>query len=177
MINQVFDNFDRTEFSDEIYSIYGRALTVAARFDSNCKALARLPLFKASLIAKYALNEEQYSEMVKKVNSKYKNLNRAIESLKFDDDLEVILSNAREARNELIHETPLGSENGFDLHNTLVLNEHLTDIQNLVLTIIKGDALVSAILSTYNKEPISNSPFSESYENKYVNWVMEREEI
>ncbi len=46
-----------------------------------------------------------------------------------------------------------------------------------VLTIIKGHTLASEILSAYSKEPISNSPFSESYENKYVNWVMEREEI
>jgi hypothetical protein len=66
MSNQVFSSFDRAEFYDEISSMFGRALAVATRFDTSCKTLARIPLFKTSLVAKYALSDNEYAELVKK---------------------------------------------------------------------------------------------------------------
>jgi len=177
MINQVFDSFERTEFSDDIYSIFGRALTVATRFDSSCKVLARRPLHPAAVIAKQFLSTEEYDKVCDKIASKYKNLKRAIDSLGFEGDVEDILTDAREARNELIHEGTLGADMGFDLMDDNVLYNQLEDIKDLVLKIIKGDALVSTILSIENKEPMSDYPFSAEYEASYVNWVMQRYEI
>ena len=49
--------------------------------------------------------------------------------------------------------------------------EHL---EVLVRQIIKGDIIISALISYDNKEPISGYPFSAEYEKKYVNWVMNR---
>lgn len=174
MINQIFNSFDRSDFSDEIFSIYGRALTIATRFDSSCKALARLPLFKVSIVAKYALSNDEYDNMVRKINNKYKNLNRAIESLNFKGDLKQVLTDARESRNELIHETTLRAGEGFDNMEDDVLSSCLDHVENLVREIMKGEVLISTIISISNKEPVSDYPFSESYEKNYVNWVMER---
>jgi len=35
-----FETNGRTEFSDELYAVIGRALTFATHYDINCKALA-----------------------------------------------------------------------------------------------------------------------------------------
>ncbi len=50
--------------------------------------------------------------MITEVSDKYKNLNRAIESLQCDEDIEKNLHQARESRNELIHEATLGALKG-----------------------------------------------------------------
>ncbi|MGL1957721.1 MAG: hypothetical protein OCD00_10435 [Colwellia sp.] len=174
MSNQIFDNFDRTEFSDEIFAILGRALTVATRFDTSTKALARLPLFQSVIVKGYTLNADEYNELVQSIHKKYKNLNRAIESLKLNKGIEELLTQARESRNELIHGTTLGSIEGFDNvehKNLLLFLEHIKD---LVLDVIKGETIISMMISKLNNEPISNFQFSEKYEKQYLNWVMER---
>ncbi|WP_332405622.1 hypothetical protein [Vibrio metschnikovii] len=174
MINQIFDNFERTEFSDDIYSIFGRALTVATRFDASTKALARRSLLPVAMAERQIANGEDQDKIFEYIINKYKNLNRAIDSLNFKGDVKDILTNAREARNELIHEGTLGAYNGFDFFDEQDLTSHLKYIESLVLKIIKGDALVSTIMSIKNKEPISGYPFSSEYESKYLNWVMQR---
>ena len=174
MGNQIFDSFDRTEFSDEIFAIFGRALTVATRFDASTKALARLPLFKLAIVAKHALIDEEYNELVQTINKRYKNLNRAIESLKKNADVEDILTQARESRNKLIHEATLGATEGFDNVSRKDLSLFLDHVKDFVLDVIKGEALISTIISIQNNEPISVYQFSEKYESQYVNWVMER---
>lgn len=174
MNNQVFESFERTEFSDDIFAIFGRALTVATLFDTSTKTLARLPLFKISVLAKHTLDDDEYEKIVQKISKKYKNLNRAIESLQFDEDIEELLQQARESRNELIHEATLGTTKGFDPMDNKELSLLLNHIEMLVLQVIKGEAMISTIISIQNKEPVSAYPFSKEYESKYVNWVMER---
>ena len=174
MINQIFDKFERTEFSDDIYSIFGRALTVATRFDASVKSLARRPLMPVVAIARQVLSVEEQDKVFEKVISKYNNLNRAIDSLGFKGDVKDVLTKARESRNELMHEGTLGACTGFHFMNEQDLSRHLKHIESLVLKIIKGDVLVSTIISVQNKEPISGYPFSSEYETKYLNWVMQR---
>jgi len=174
MNNQIFDDFERTEFSDEIFAILGRALTVATRFDASTKTLARLPSFKLLPLIKSKLDDDEYEKILEKISSKYKNLNRAIESLQPKEDNDELLRQARESRNELIHEASLGATKGFDYMNGEELTQRLTHIECLVLQIIKGESIISTIISVQNKESISAYPFSKEYESKYVNWVMER---
>jgi len=174
MINQIFDNFERSEFSDDIFSIFGRALSVATRFDTSCKALARFPSYKISILGKHMLSDVEYAEVATNISNSYKNLNRAIDSLKLGDDIKQVLTKVREARNELIHEATIGACNGFDGIGSSELSDRLNHIESLVHQVIKGDALISTILSIHNKEPISEYPFSKLYEEKYLKWVMER---
>ncbi len=176
-MNQIFDNFDRSEFSDEIYSIFGRALCVATRFDSSCKALARLSSFKVAVREKNGLSDDEYAKVVDKINKTHKNLARAIDSLKFKGEYKKVLSDARVARNELIHEATLGADMGFDYMNETELSTHLSYVKELVYKVIKGEALISTVISIENKEPISDYPFSELYENQYLNWIMERFDV
>ena len=107
MNNQIFNDFERTEFSDEIYAVLGRALTIATRFDVSCKELARLPIFKFAIATKSELDDKQFEELLSRIQSRYKNLNRAIQSLGLTGTIEELMTGARKSRNELIHEAAL----------------------------------------------------------------------
>ena len=43
-------DFERSEFTDEIHGVFGRILILTSRFDSACKALAKLPAIKTSVL-------------------------------------------------------------------------------------------------------------------------------
>ena len=174
MGNQIFDRFHRSEFSDEIFAIFGRALTVATRFDASTKALARLPFIKVAIVEKPALNDEEFNKLVQTINKKYKNLNRAIFSLKLNEDIKGLLTQARESRNELIHEVTLGTTENYENVYSIDLSLFLDHVKDLVHDVIKGDALISTIISIQNKEPISDYQFTDKYESQYVDWVMKR---
>lgn len=174
MINQLFDNFERSEFSDEIFSVFGRALTIATRFDASTKTLARLPLYKLAVVGRNTLSDDEYNQLIQNVSKKHSNLNRAIDSLKLNEDINNLLTHARESRNELIHEATLGYIGGFDGMSQQELSQLLGHVKGLVINIIKGEVLISTIISIQNGEPISNYQFSREYESKYSNWVMER---
>lgn len=174
MKNQIFDNFERSEFSDEIYAVIGRAITIAARFDASCKALARSPFVRVAIATKSALVESEFEDLLSKIQGKYKNLNRAIDSLGVTGTAEEIMTRARECRNELIHEAALGAEVGFDHMEEENIQNFMRYLESLLLPIIRGDALISAMISSNNNEDISSHPFSKEYESSYINWVMER---
>ncbi|TLS81269.1 hypothetical protein FD722_15640 [Photobacterium damselae subsp. damselae] len=145
-------SLERTEFSDEIFGIFRRALAIATRFDSSTKSLARLPLLKQAFVAKAVVSEEYFNKLVEGISNRYKNLNRAVESLNLDSSIEDLLTKARESRNELIHESTLGHIEGFDSYTEEELNEFLRNVNDLTLNIIRGEAIVSAIISIQNNE-------------------------
>ena len=174
MHNQILDSLERTEFSDEIFSILGRALAIATRFDSATKSLARLPLFKHAFIAKTALCDDGFHSLVNEISKRHRNLNRAIYSLRLESKIEDILTKARESRNELIHESSLDVIEGFDSFNEEKLEIFLHEVSEMTLDIIRGDAIISAIISMQNNYPVSEFQFTKAYENKVLNWVMER---
>tara|TARA_R110001583_G_scaffold49116_1_gene153863 strand:+ start:34559 stop:35083 length:525 start_codon:yes stop_codon:yes gene_type:complete len=173
-MNQVHDSFERSEYSDDIFAVLGRALTVATRFDASTKVLARLPDFKVSVLGKWSITDDEYNEVLDTIALKYKILNNAILSLNTNEDLLSILTVAREARNEFIHESTIGCINGFDNQSEVDISNFMEHLEVLVRQIIKGDIIISALISYDNKEPISGYPFSAEYEKKYVNWVMNR---
>ncbi|MCF2829766.1 MULTISPECIES: hypothetical protein [unclassified Pseudoalteromonas] len=174
MINYMFENFERTEFSDEIYSIFGRALTIATRFESSCKALANSEQFRFLATAKRYISDDEFHHRLKNISKKHKNLHRAIVSLGYEQDINNILSEAREARNKLIHTATLDASDGFDFLSDQAINNQLKDIEEMVIKIIKGDTIASILLSILNKKPIPINQLGHNYERKYLNWVMQR---
>lgn len=174
MSNQIFDKFVRSEFSDEIYAALGRAITIAARFDASCKTLAALPIIKGATAAKSKLEESEFDEIFSEIKRKYVNLNRAIISLGLSGTVEEIMTKARECRNKLVHEAPLGGEAGFEHMGEEKSQQFIHYLEMLILPIIRGEVLVSAIISYSNSENISSYPFSKEYESRYINWIVER---
>lgn len=173
-MNQIHDSFERSEYSDDIFAVLGRALTVATRFDASTKVLARLPLYKVSIVAKSLFEDEEDEQLIDRINSEYKYLNRAIKKLKPKGETKKIIKNAIEARNTFIHESSIGCINGFDHEHEINISNFMDQVQVLIHNIIKGEVIIFALISYINKEPISDYPFTDTYEQKYVDWVMQR---
>ena len=161
MSSHIFDDFDRSEFSDAIFAVLGRALTISTRFDASTKVLARLSPLKSVILIKSSLSEEDYDDLVSFIFEKFKNLNNAINALGNNVDVKSVLTKARKSRNEFIHEATLGFNNGFDRIGDIELSLLIERIKYLVLNIIRGDILISTIISMQSKEPISDYIFSE----------------
>ena len=176
-MNTIFqDEFERTEFTDEIHGILGRILILSTRYDSHCKTLARIFKYKDQILISTLLPDDDRKELYEKVSSDFRNLNRAIQSLPIykTGDISDILDNARLSRNDLIHTVSLGLEGLLDLTEKQQINDTLSNIESLLRDLIRGDIIISACLSAYNREPILKNFFEKSYEDKVVKWVMER---
>ena len=169
-----FDDFERTEFSDEIHAVIGRSLIVATRFDNLCKSLARLIDFKISLIASNLITKDEYDEIINKIFEKHKNLNRVIQNFPIDEQIEDILHDAREARNTIAHSLTIGFEGTFDQKSKGEVEAIIDEIKELVRRVIKGDVIISTYISNMNKESILNNCFESSYEDQVIGWVTER---
>lgn len=173
--NTFMDDFERTEFSDEIHGILGRALIIATRFDSLCKSLAMLPnLSLAILMPNNTLNEEQYEKMISNIIKDNSNLYNSIGRLGVNTELENILNNARKARNEIAHSLALGLEGDIEYRGSRNIDNFILEASELLKIIAKGDLVISALISYSNKEPIPilDEKFCTSYENEIVNWVI-----
>ncbi len=73
------EDFERSESSDEIFSIIGRALIIATRFDSMCKTLAlSIDLKFPALLREMSVKDFDF--LVEKTLKKLSNLDRNIKS-------------------------------------------------------------------------------------------------
>jgi len=176
-MNTIFqDEFERTEFTDEIHGILGRILILSTRYDNHCKTFGRIFKYKEQILLSSLLPSVEREVVYEKVSSDFRNLNRAIQSLPIykTEDISHILDKARISRNDLIHTVSLGLEGLLELTEKQQLDDILKNIETLLRDLIKGDVIISACLSAHNRDPILKSFFEKSYEDKIVNWVMKR---
>jgi len=175
--NSIFlDDFERTEFSDEIHAVIGRSLIVATRFDNLCKSLARFIDFKICSIASNLITESEFDEIISKIFKNYNNLNRVIQNFPVDEQVKDMLHDAREARNLIAHSLTIGFEGTFDHKSKDEIEEMIGEIKILVRRVIKGDVIISTYISNMNNESLLNNCFENSYEDQVINWVTERYE-
>lgn len=181
MKNYIFiDDFERTECSDEIHGILGRALIIATRFDSMCKALSISYKIRTTVKEKNKeLNNEEFKKIIDKITVNRKTLGENIEFLPTDNKLKSILHDARQARNEIAHSLALGFEGCIEYRASRNINNFILEASELLRSVAKGDLIISALISYSNKEPIPrlDEKFCTSYENKIVNWVVTRYDI
>ncbi|ELM0341283.1 hypothetical protein Q3051_004345 [Vibrio vulnificus] len=166
-------DFERTEFSDEVHGVFGRILILATRFDSACKSLARLPSIKTTMVNKQSVSEQELKEQLRQYLNSHKNLNRAIQILPvYKAGGADILDKARDARNELIHSSTLGFQQDIDQFEGL--ERYMQVIANQVRDLVRGDILISAIITLENNEEIPMHCFSVEYERSVMKWVFQR---
>lgn len=165
------EDFERSENSDEIFAVIGRALVIATRFDSTCKALARATDLK--LHAYYGrVSDEDFDALAERILKRYSALNDSINKLCLPDDLSTVLHDARKARNEIAHDLAIGMEGCLDAN--LNVQEFMKTLSVCVKTLAYGDALASMVLQRFNGDRSVHSEFINTYMNKIVHWVMER---
>ncbi|MGJ8690487.1 MAG: hypothetical protein ACSHXZ_13320 [Gammaproteobacteria bacterium] len=165
-------DFERTENSDELHAILGRALIIATRFDSMCETAAIGLEFKKDAPLAICMTEAQYSDYLQKLSSKYRSLNGNINSIGLPEDISVILHDARKARNTVAHDLSKGLEGCLD--TKIDESEFIRQVSELVMDISYGDIAISYTLSLFNGDPCPNSQYISSYKDRIVQWVVER---
>jgi hypothetical protein len=165
-------DFERTENTDDLHAVLGRALIVATRFDSMCEAAAAAFEFKAGLAENVIHGEAEYQEYASKIVEKYRTLNQNIETLRSLGDISVVLHDARKARNRVAHDLAIGLTGCLD---TKVNEDNLIEeVSDLIVDIAYGDIAISLTVSVFNGDPVPTKHFIASYKDRIVNWVTER---
>ncbi|MEO3684639.1 hypothetical protein ABHN84_20455 [Shewanella vesiculosa] len=166
-------DFERTGFTDEIYGVFGRILILTSRFDSACKTLVKLPAIKATVSLKSIITDEEFKQLLNQNLSSFKNLNRAIQSLpEYKLGADKVLDKARDSRNELIHSAALGMDRSLDDFDNI--DKFMQVIAGFVRELIRGDVVISCLISLSNKEDIPSYFLSKEYENSILKWVFQR---
>lgn len=165
------EDFERSENSDEIFAIIGRALVIATRFDLTCKALARAADLK--LHAFYGtISDEDFDDLAEKVLKKYSTLDKSINRLCLPHDLSTILHDARKARNEIAHDLAIGMEGCLDAK--VNMQDFLGTLSVCIKKLAHGDALTSMLLQQFNGDCSIHPKFINTYVNRISHWVIER---
>ncbi len=162
------DSFERTEFSDAVYGILGRALTYCCRFESICRSVAALRQIKLNpQVFKSKVDSEKFMRQIYS-----QSLNKTISS--FSSKYK-IFENAREARNKIIHETSIGFDCCLDQLPDNIVKNTIEDIKPLIAAITEADYMLTYLTLLETREPLPTFK-SEAYTRKVMNWVFETEE-
>jgi hypothetical protein len=165
------DDFERTEWGDGIYSILGRALTIAVHFESCCRSLGGI------LHLKHGPQEIFESEQLMKdfTEKLYKcSLEKQISHFTLSaGDFRRLMDKGRVARNEIVHEIALGMHD----QNSLNHNEEylLKRVHELSMNLAEADLAVCFALTVLTNEPLPNNDFLKNYADKVVNWVCKQD--
>ncbi|MRJ43238.1 MULTISPECIES: hypothetical protein [Idiomarina] len=165
-------DFERTDNTDELHAILGRALIIATRFDSMCEAAAIGLELKKDALSTSRMTEPQYNDYLQKLSSEYRTLNGNIKSIGLPDDISVVLHDARKARNTVAHDLSKGLEGCLDTKIDEL--DFIRQVSELVMDIAYGDIAISYTLSLFNGDPCPNLQYISSYKDRIVQWVVER---
>jgi hypothetical protein len=160
-------NFERTEFSDENYSLVGRALTYATKFEKEVKVLESMFYLKSN---NGILNDEKaLKEFIKRIE-KF-TLNQSIKELGFESDIENILMKAKNARNFIAHELTIDL---IDSADTSEEREYLLEtLKNKITEIAEAEKIILLIQTISNKEELPDVSFFKEYSKKITDWVID----
>ncbi len=165
-------DFERTENTDELHAVLGRALIIATRFDAMCEGAAIAFEMKTGLAEQVASGEADYEEYVSKIAENYRNLNKNIESLSFVGDITVVLHDARKARNRVAHELAKGLTGCLD--TKVKEDDLLQEVADVIMDIAYGDIAIALTISAFNGDSVPTKQSMASYKDSIVRWVTER---
>lgn len=167
-------DFERTVRADAYYSVIGRALTFATRFDSLCRALNVLLGIKQK---KYSLGSKE--EVIKLVNRLHKlRLIQHISSIAGNkNELKRILDKGRCVRNEIAHDLTRGLDRCIDTLPDKHINNLMDRLRILIIELAEADKAVSFITSILTHESLPSPEFLTKYPSLIKKWVMDTKEI
>lgn len=165
-------DFERTENSDELYAILGRALVIATRFDAMCEAAAIILKIKENPFPILFMKDDAYKVYVSEILSKYRTLSKNIKSLGLPEDISGILHNARKARNTVAHELSRNFTGCLD--TKIDENDFIQEVSKLIMNIADGDIAISVIISLINHDPVIRDELIQFYKDNIVRWVVKR---
>ncbi len=162
------DDFEFSENTESLHAVIGRALIIATRFDNLCDHTFKFIKVKSSLIV---CMDDDFSEYVEKLLSKFSSLNNNINAIPVEQDIKDILHDARKARNEIAHSLTIGLTGCLDSDS--IEASLIENISSLINRVSIGDYYISMILSILNKEPLLQCSEA-AYKKRIVEWVVEK---
>ncbi|MGE4547597.1 MAG: hypothetical protein AB7E28_07470 [Desulfurella sp.] len=166
------DCVERTEFSDECYGAFGRALYVAQHFEANCRGLVAILKLKAETEEVDLLNDKEFIKSVNKIwkHTFGKNL-KVLETYRLAKEMLLLLDKARKSRNKIAHEMTLGIEHEIEEYEGR--KKILQSIASAVRDIATGDGITGFFLQYITKEPLPSVSYLSDYPENVVKWVCE----
>jgi hypothetical protein len=166
----LINDFERTENSDALHAILGRALIVATRFDALCKAAAlQVEFWKdAPILA----DDESRSILLTKIAEKHRSLNSSINTLEIPKDISVLLYDANVARNAVAHDLAKGLTGCLDTRMDEA--SFIQEVSELIFDLAYGDVVISHTIGVLNGETPPKSELLSSYVERVTRWVVER---
>ena len=168
------NDFERTVWADAHYSVVGRALTFATRFEGLCRALH---VYIGLEENKGILESEE--EVIKLVNSlnKLKLVQHVTAIARDESELKNILDKGRLARNEMAHDLTIGLDRCIDILPDKHINKLMERLRELIIELAEADRAVSFIMTVVTHEPLPTNDFLAKYPQLIEKWVMEQDEI
>lgn len=164
------EDFEITETTQTYHEILGRCLIIATRFDNLCDSSAKCLKIRKSVTVKFLSSEKDFHLYVNDLITNFSTLNDNIKSLPIGRDAKNILHDARNARNEIAHSLTVDLTGCLD--TKVEEKEFINTIKSLVSRIALGDYVISAILTSLNKDPLLNVAAA-TYQNKIMRWVLD----
>ena len=164
------DDFERTENSDALHAILGRALIIATRFDAMCKAAALHVNFRKGAFP--LTNDEDRSMLLTKIAEKYRSLNSSIKALELPKDISVLLYNANAARNAVAHDLTKCLTGCLD--TKIDEASLIQEASELMFDLAYGDVVISHTISMLNGETSLSVEVVSNYVERVIRWVVEK---
>ena len=178
-----FETNERTEYSDDLYWVIGRALTVATHFEQNCKAVANTMEIRQNINLMH--NSQKFHKFIEKLSKRSlgggikkfsSTITEGLQSKSMDEEVitafnEVFfqpLEKGREARNFIAHELASGIAGSADNENIRMRTINI--IKENISLIADADFIVAGFIENhFNKNGVF--PNKESYVKRIVDWV------
>lgn len=165
------ENFERTEYSDVIFGVIGRALVIATRFDSMCKTLAQALDFKIS-VGLQGISDNDFDLLVEKTLKQSSTLDKSIKNLRLPDSVTVILNDARKARNSVAHDLAVGLDGCVDTR--INESDFLSEVSEYIFDLVHGDILISTLIHEFNGEDPIRPELIPVYKENILSWVIKK---
>jgi hypothetical protein len=175
-------SFERTYFSDDGYSIVGRALAYAVKFEDHCRALnilmsamkqRRLRTFSFDDNASFQLFLNGLEKLT--LNEHISQILRSLEPVEgFPEDMVNQLHAGRTGRNQIVHEVCLGIEQ--DIETDGARERLIKHVSDAVRNVAEANSLVLLFTCGLTGEPVPTSQYLKAYPDRVVRWVCETEE-
>jgi len=165
------DDFERAEWGDSVYSMIGRALTLATSFENSCRSLSMLLDIKEAG-GEVLASPSSLEEFAKKAHKHL--LGKHITSIaQCQDDFRRLLDKGRCARNEIAHEIASGIEDENGLSRK---EEYLTErIRELSMALAEAERAVCFALTAATHDHLPTNDFLKSYPEAVTKWVCSKE--
>ena len=168
------NDFERTNWADAHYSVVGRALTFATRFERLCRALHVYIGLKEN--KGFLESEEEVIKLVNRLH-KLRLVDHVTAIARDESELKNILDKARLARNEIAHDITIGLDRCIDTLPSKHINYLMDRLRELIIELAAADRVVSVITTVVTHEPLPTNEFLTNYPHLIEKWVMETDEI